>query len=379
MSRFGRTLTAFSAVIATCGVVACVDIFHSTDALTRCDIEGNASGCGEAGVTAPTDAGADTSLPESDTGTDASLPEICSPTTAAAKTRAIETCAALSTCEHGLGGSAFGACFRDAMQAYDCTSFPNRKLVKGSARYAFWACMTTARTCGAVQACVYPDEPQRGCPGGGNVATACGSGNKARTSCPVETLTRPPGESCAAQGQSCIQIDPYVTKCVGAAQRSCSAGAQCAGPAVVRCIFPADVDGAVDVGFRCDDRGGGNCAVGSEGPACLPSGPACSATAGAVCNGSSAAACIGGKEERVACAALNAICVDSPGFADPIDLCQADPLAGQACVDGEECVGSELVSCVRGVSYRLSCVGRGTCKTATIDGRQVAYCSDTKP
>jgi len=369
-SRWGALGAAGFALV---GLAACVDLFHSTDAVTLCDIDSDGPGC----TPRPPEAGADTAAPPSeDAGTDAPAPpvDICTTTTAAARARAVEACAALSTCELGLGESSYGACFRAAMQAYDCTSFPNRKLVAGSARHTYWACLAGAKTCSAVRACVYPDEAQPLCPGGGSVATACGSKLKARTSCPVETVARSPGESCAGQGRTCAKVDEFTTRCVGSAGVGCAIGQGCSGTALTRCVT-LGFDASIDLGYSCADIGGKRCTDDTDGPACVPDGTSCTGK-GATCAAGKATACIGGKLETLSCAALDAVCADSPGFNDPLDLCQAASTCPE--VD-ERCEGATVTTCTAGVTYRLPCTGRGQCKTTTIDGVVRAYCTELKP
>ena len=351
------------------GAAACVDLFHSTDVKSLCELDPSAAECGATSV----DAGTDTAPPPDA----APVPlELCAATSANAESLATTVCATLGTCAHGLGESSYAACIQSALQAYDCTSFPNRKLVKDTPRHAYWFCMAGARDCDAVKRCAFP-EGQSACPAGGKVATACSPSSASRTSCPTQTLPRPPSESCAGQGRKCFAVDPYTTQCLGTQGTSCTAGSTgCAGTFVAACVDSPTVDASVDRGFDCADRGSRRCANDlARGPACVPEGPSCTSL-GAKCVGKKALGCVDGKQDEVNCEALKLDCVDAEGVADPLALCKTSALAPRApCAGDDECVGGEVQSCSNGVSYRLPCSGRGECRTAVIDGRTWAYCS----
>ena len=361
----GAGIVLLGASLSALGGAACIDLFHSTDTPTLCDVNPSAAECG--GVA---DGGVDTSVPPPDVVEPPK--ELCVGTPAAAESLATAVCATLGTCAHGLGESSYAPCVQSALQAYDCTSFPNRKLVKGSARHAYWLCMATARDCDAVRRCAFP-EGQSACPTGGRVATACSTSGAARTSCPTQTLPRAPSESCIGQGRKCATVDLYLTQCLGPKGATCTVGSSgCAGTFVTTCVDSPATDGGLDRGFECGDRGGMRCQPDiTRGPACVPEGASCT-VAGAKCQGNTARGCVGGRVDEVDCAALKLDCVDAENVSDPLALCKP---AGTPCSGEDECIAGQVQSCANGTSYRLPCTGRGDCRTTIIDGRTWAYCS----
>lgn len=366
--RVGGSVLAITLFV---GTAACVDLFHSTsDAKSFCELSPSAVECG--GPIPELDASTpDTSVPTGDAAEP--VKSLCAATSASAAARATEVCATLSTCALGLGESSFGTCMTAAIQAYDCESFPNRTLRQGKPRYAYWLCLANARTCDDVKACLF-SSGQRGCPGGGKVATGCSESAASRTSCPVEEVPRPPSESCVGQGRKCVELDAYTTQCLGTLGKTCTVGeSRCVGPNVMRCVDAPVGGGGVDQGFDCSDQGGATCTDDpTDGPLCVPSGRACVATA-ARCEGGTAVGCIAGQEDRVSCAALGLTCAPTDGVTDPMALCKPK---GQPCGSGSTCSGDRVLSCAStGATFGLSCANRGTCALATVDGKTQSYCS----
>ncbi|HEX3345145.1 MAG TPA: hypothetical protein VHS09_11265, partial [Polyangiaceae bacterium] len=153
-------LMAVASACSGAGVVACIDLFHSTgDVLTACQRDAQAPGCAaEGGVEAGVDAATD----------------FCAWSDATALENAQSACAWLGACETPLGRNAFGACMFQAMLAYDCNANPGHP-VKGTS-HALWDCLWQAQSCAAVNACVFPQGPQR-C-GGGPFVTCASQGGK---------------------------------------------------------------------------------------------------------------------------------------------------------------------------------------------------------
>src|ERR1700760_2638033 len=104
---FGVALGLF-ACGAGAGLVACLDLFHSThDIETACEIDAARPGCPR--PRAVVDAGTD----------------FCAWTREEADTNARSACSWLGACETPLGNNAFGPCYFRALMAFDCEANPN--------------------------------------------------------------------------------------------------------------------------------------------------------------------------------------------------------------------------------------------------------------
>jgi len=177
-------LLAVASTTLGAGLMACIDLFHSTsDVLTACQLDAQAPGCGkEAGVDASTN--------------------FCDWTDDVARQHAAHACAWLGACESPLGRNAFGSCMFQALLAYDCAANPNHP-VKGKT-HDLWDCLSQATSCGAVNACVFPQGPQA-C-GGGPFVTCATQDGGFNADVRVECLAdKDPanGENCALWGQTC--------------------------------------------------------------------------------------------------------------------------------------------------------------------------------
>ncbi len=344
-----RTLLAASAVALVASVFACVDLFHSTNVETLCDIDAFAPGC--------------------DASSDAAPSTLCAGDAGAAQFEATRACALLAACEHPIGQNLTGACMVNAILAYDCVANPNRK-PQGTAK-DFWSCMQNATSCAGVSKCVFPSgvpaclsAPFDGC------SQTAGVNPNTRVDCPVPTDAGA-GENCAAFGQTCDSLAPDASNdkalCVGSQRRACTGTTGCASTYLILCD-----DAGVDRGYDCATVGNASCDV--SGPACIPndgtSGAAhtndvtCS-SGNVLAQGSPAA-----MKESVNCTAISGAgtCVPIEGGAPgtiPVDACHASTCTTDVCN------GANLTACVRGRAVDINCstFGLGPCNTiATVEG-----------
>jgi hypothetical protein len=376
MSRRHGQLVAFvSLSVSLSGglMVACVDLFHSTsEAKNACEQERPANEC-DASTVAPADA-AEAATPDTSAPAD-----LCAPNSAAAKKLASAVCANLGTCTKGLGENALAPCFRAALQAYDCTSFPHRKLKKGTKRYDYYRCLASAKTCEAVQACIWPATVPPRCT---NAGSACPKETNVRSEC-LANSPATTAESCAAQGRQCsTDLGNGLVGCTGPEGFSCVASA-CKGTKLSDCVAVPDTSASIDRGYDCADRGSGECGKGggtSTGPACVPDGPACSGRV--TCNGSIAQGCIDSKTDAVDCAALDLRCPQNTPVtavvpSDPLTFCE--PKDPSPC-DPDHCEGTTVRSCSNGLRFDYDCAtgGRGTCVEEKVAGENRAFCSQAR-
>ena len=254
------------------GVAACVDLFHSTNFETLCDLDAAACAAVDASAdgaaAAPRDAGA----PDGPT-------DFCQWDSVTAGNNAAHACAWLGACAGPLGENALGPCIVNATLAYDCAANPNRPVV--GAAHAYWDILWQAASCGDVLRAVQPS------------STACAAAPASYVTCeaatrvacgPANAMSAPVGvEDCAAAGQTCALVN---------GSGACVGPSSCAGAtAVLACgasggpTLLADCeDGGTDLGVDCANFGGGSCTA-SGGVA------ACRAVDGGSCTPSSAITC----------------------------------------------------------------------------------------
>jgi hypothetical protein len=282
------------------GLVACIDLFHTTDdVLTACQLDGNIPDCGaEAEAAVPVEAGGPVHT------------DFCSPgwSRGDALAHAQHACAWLGACEAPIGKNAFGECMFQALLAYDCAANPSHP-VRGK-RHDLWDCLWQAQTCAAVDACIFPDEKNRPECSGGGLSCAGGGSADTRIACPDSGAT--PGENCALWGQTCNNAGngTYCLGAAGPAAFSCK-NLECDGQGRIH-YCP---DGGPDMGIDCSGVGAGACVplTGPDGGgwiACAPTEPAgdagaaCTADASATCVQGVAYSCASGLPEQIDCAAL---------------------------------------------------------------------------
>jgi len=366
-------LLAVAAMTLVASLVACFDLFHATDdVLTACQRDAQTPGCQEVAVA---QAGIDS-------GTD-----FCAWPEPEARANAQSACAWLGACENPLGRNAFGSCMFAALLAYDCHANPDHR-TKGKAR-ALWDCLWQARTCGAVDACVFPQGRPR-CGGGPFVTCAAQNGMPPNADVRVECFAdggEPSGENCALWGQTCGG-DISEGVCAGSAG---VAAIDCSFEGCIGTALHACGDGGADIGIDCAENGAQGCggfptatpAQPAAWVACLPQGEAgaCQPDASAQCVNGVAVSCPAGTVETLDCDDLlqNAHgCVSgalSPAFdwTSPCGVAAAagdGGDAGNASACSESCTGkTTLNGCYRGAPFPLDCakVGLGACHSVSTD------------
>jgi hypothetical protein len=375
-----RVLVLLAAASATSGaaLVACIDLFHSTgDVLTTCQLDAKAPGCtGEASVEAGVDAGTD----------------FCAWPDDVARQHAEHACAWLGACETPLGRNAFGACMFEALLAYDCAANPDHPVKDQT--HALWDCLWPARSCGAVNACVFQQGPQQ-CAGGPFVTCATQDGGPPNGDVRVECAAKgasPSGENCALWGQACGG-DLSVGVCGGSA-----------GPAAIACTTQS-CDGTMlhvcdagrDIGVDCKNNGAQRCdgyptRTNTAWVACVPESDAgsCTPDASAQCVNGIAMSCRAGVPESVNCLTLlGNVHACTPGalwppydWTSPCVVADDDggTADGSAC-SSDSCNGTSLTGCYRGASFPVDCtgVGLGACVMRTTDQGAAQNAACTPP
>jgi hypothetical protein len=310
-------------------VSACVDLFHSTDFETKCDLDAGAPGC-------PTEA---SSLADA---ASAQATDFCESSSSTAHSRAEHACAWLGACSAPFDQNAFGLCMIDALLAYDCKTNPNRQ-VRG-ALHEVWDALWRAQSCDAVIQALVP--PGQHCDGEGY---GCGVGDAAAGVLFECTTGRALPESCLIQGRSCEK-----SACVPPGAFPACSASQCVGSVLHDCE-----DGR-DVGYDCQYFGSGECAGEVDAAACLPAdaGARCVATTRVMCDDAGVATgCATGHVESVDCQTLTGENTCQSGVPTPIsDLAEACQGSGD-CAPG--CNGDILTGCGQGAEYTTKCSGQG--------------------
>jgi hypothetical protein len=355
------------AVASAAGValLACVDLFHSTDFETL--REGDA-GPGLADVTEP------------DVVVEASpkpLVDFCKWTPAEARTNAARACAWLGACTGVLDGTVLGPCMLHASWAYDCDLNPSMR--PNGATYSLWSCLSDVKSCGEVEACVRPRGPDT-CPAVTSGSfTQCGDAGASELRVECSNLqVGPPAnaEPCALQGKTCIPIDPSTSTCGGSAKKTCPQGRACVGTGAVDCRIDETGTTLVDLGLDCAAFGSGSCVAEDAGGdagtivgcAPLPTAPACDAGIAVACDvdfPTVARSCVGGRSVSVDCSKLGVGCDLSKDVAAyrPFEACAESVDAGR-CSGPDECAFGKLRSCAQGIAFEADCaaLGLGACE-----------------
>ncbi|MEO8800746.1 MAG: hypothetical protein ABI551_22845 [Polyangiaceae bacterium] len=336
----------------------CVDLFHSTDFTDD---------AGEGGTQ---------SHFNGDPSTD-----FCAWDESTARQVAVDSCMLLAACQSPVGDNAPGTCIANATLAYDCAAVPNRPVI-GPA-HDYWACLSGAKTCKDVGACVYGAPPALDDGNGPftcvapGVFIACAPTGVTRVDCrALNALSS--ASSCLAEGQSCTAdtVGALPKSCTGLQGLACTKSG-CTGTSLSYC---ADAGGGVtkDIGVDCASFGTGQC-VDSDagGPSCMAvaavDGGTCARERGIRCQNDVAHGCASGVLETVNCAALGTNCVPDPDGVtwDIASACAAKTPTCQIDV----CSGDHLQACVRGNVVDIDCkaLGLGACKRFdTGDGARYA-------
>lgn len=268
-----------------------------------------------------------------------------------AKSHAVAACARLVSCQGGFGdttaGSPTGACIAQALMAYDCTVARVRP-VRGATR-AYWDCLWRARTCEAIDRCVFGKSAPL-CPSGPN--SGC-SDNKVHVSCASNgAIAR--GNPCVATGRTCANT-AAVGYCTGTSGLTC-ADTGCEGTQLHACDS-GDAGVPLDRGFDCASFGAETCVDTAVGPACrVFSDRVCTPTKEVTCTGDVARGCPSGLEEEVDCAGLAGTSCTPTSTGDGWDVSRA---CGKTQCSGDACAGDTLQACVRGSVVPVDCTSLG--------------------
>ena len=373
--RRRHALAVAAMAFVACGM-ACVDLFHSTDFDTLCDVSPSDPRCG-------TDAAGGPDV-VSEPAADAPKrphPDFCSwNTLAKVESEAKRACALLGACEGPLGESVFGQCVVRAELAFSCDANPT--LRPAGPTDDFWSCLATATKCAEVDRCVFPTGIDVcGTVDGGNF-TSCGNGNVSnQLKCAIPQGGRAVAvEPCAMRGKTCSTVAVIngisaASSCTGTVS-GFSAGAVacvasgCEGTVAKNCKASAGV--TIDDGFDCASQSA-KCTIVASVPACeSTNAPACTPDSPPACVGAKVTACVKGHELVVDCSVLGLDCdVAKLADADLYDLTAACTLAAPECTNEEACQGATLRSCGRGKMYEVDCVsvGLGTCDRIAANGK----------
>lgn len=360
----------FAATICVGGFVACVDLFHSTDFTTLCDVD--AAACGQVSsdgqspdVTTPTGEGGDP--------TEAGAIDFCAWSAATAKQHAERACAWLLACEGAgtsLGRASYGECLVRASAAYDCRFNPALRPQK--AALATWTCLANASSCDTVNTCLFGGANQHpNCQSaGGGTFTVCAKDFRAAIECgPLSGVTPAVGiEACVLQGRRCVTLDPSKAGCAGGRGLSCAGEPGCSGTLASECKTITGVP--TDIGLDCAEFGGGQCVKDDGGVACAPvtTATSCTTSSKVLCDDDAgmATSCVGGKLIEIRCGALAYGCASPTSPLDPLTAC-VEPDASAKCTSNspssDSCTGNVLRSCAFGKPVTLDCtsLGLGAC------------------
>lgn len=350
-----RALTAVGCgLCALTALVACVDLFHSTDFGTT-DCTADPSSCAaETGST--TEAGTGPTKPaDSSTKFD-----FCSWRSSEALTQAGKACALLGACLSPMGSSTFGTCWEHAAAAFDCEGNPG--LRPAGEADDFWHCVAEADSCDAGALCVFPSGVPKCTVSGGGTFTGCSGA--ARVECSASGQPPTAVEACMAAGQTCHKIDQSTAVCAGSKGVDCAVGTSCSGTQAIDCSnagFPTQ-----DLGLDCANVGKGTCVTVDGGPICLPIDSAsteCTADQPFQCVGDVLRGCYKGSRIEVNCGTFDRKCDSSlaTGY-DPFRACRERTAT---CPAADSCDGTVLESCGSGGRVRFDC------KTAGMSGCQI--------
>ena len=360
--RSAKGRAALGTIAGAASLVACADLFHTTEWTTLCDVDAAACGLADAATAAEDGSVQDggSSLCQKD------------PQEVAGR-----VCGRLGACFGTMGTSRYGECLVQAGLAYDCTANPALR-VRG-ARASLWTCLAAATTCEEMRASVLPAGPQT-CKTSASVLAGCGTSTNATTlvECVASVPTPRSIEPCGLLGRTCsAALTDGNSTCEGGLTSRCDTLKQpaCSGTSAVSCETPAAGNGpasGVDVGLDCASMGAGGCVGTANGPACLPTAnlPACAGDRALRCEGKVARGCVSGRAYELDCSAFGLDCV-APANAqrggwDIASWCR-NPLAecDDSAAERDTCsTAGLLVTCVRGAKKQITCgeLGLGPCK-----------------
>jgi hypothetical protein len=329
MRALGAGGLSLSCVAAFSLAFACVDLFHSTNFETLCDVDAKATGC---------------PLAEAQ----AAPMNFCLWSSSEAHTHAEHACAWLGACSSPFDQNAFGPCMINAVLAYDCTVNPNRTIASGPL-HDFWDALWRANSCGDVQSALpHPSSIQcvetgyacvEGLP---DLLFQCAGDAAEPESCLIHGLTCR-ALACATPDES-ESCDP--PNCEGSVLHACGDG------------------GKVDEGYDCQYFGSGTCTALDGSAGCAPStedggGSPCAPTTTVTCDGGVASSCATGILETVACEPLTGKNTCNPTATPSWNLagaCESSATCDAGC-RGE--AGDTLVGCGNGAEFTTSCNAQG--------------------
>jgi hypothetical protein len=338
-----RTLFA-TALLSCCAASlaiapACVDLFHSTNFETLCDLDAKAPGCPSVAPASPSDGG-------DATRADAAPTNFCGWSSDEARQRAEQACAWLGACSSPFDENAFGRCMIHAILAYDCTANPNRTIALGPL-HDYWDALSRAKSCADVDA-VLP-HPSIRCTE--SLGYACVDASP-------DLLFQCTGG--VAQAESCL-VSGWT--CQGLACATPQEKSDCDPPGCSGTVLHACQDGGSDEGYDCRYFGKGTCEA-SEGHAgCVPvtakAAGRCTPTMKVTCDGEVALGCPTGLSEAVDCEFLTGKGTCNAGATPSWSLAQACQGA-TSCEAG--CGGDAndtLSGCGNGADFTTSCKAQG--------------------
>jgi hypothetical protein len=362
-----RSRLLSSIVVASLlGLAACVDLFHSTDFPTLCDVDASACATADAKVDVEVDSGGET-----DSGGPV---DFCTLTVDEAAKTAERACGWLGACLGSSETNSYADCYVRALSAYDCAFNPSLRPRGETANT--WNCLKSASNCDAVAQCIFKT-PLPGCKNAG-LYTACNEGDAPVVlNCSTGAIAVAM-DPCALRGQICTKFDDSTARCTGTPAATCKTDGgmdgTCSGEFAVKCHSVGGID--ADEGMDCTTVGAGRCVLSAAGPVCAPldtPGTCTKAITTPHCTGTVVESCVDGKPVRFDCASLEQSC--AAAAASALDLTTACTTTSTPCTAGPDtCDGGSVQSCRNGKLFTLSCssVGMGDCHA---DGDRWAACA----
>lgn len=370
MGRTARLSTSLLFVgAALFAGAACVDLFHATD-FPLCETDPKTGACmNDASAVASTDAASEAG---SDGGGD--IVDLCEQTPLEARANAERACTLLQACEGSFADQALGTCILSAQIAFDCTLDPT-SLPRGE-RADHWRCLVNAKTCDAVDACIFHGPPPTciASDGGSNAFSQCvrgfGEDGSAEPTIRVECAEngkRPRAvEPCAASAQKCSVGNDGKARCTGALGASgCPSPSKCVGDYVVACT---DGD-PVDHGSDCSQVGARECVEADGGAACLREDVGTCLRRSMSCeDGVAHVECKDGSTRAFDCNLLGLVCNSKPTETNMSIWNACAPKHEPKCYpvhQPDTCENGDVSTCALYERRRISCrdLGLGPCTT----------------
>lgn len=370
MGRIARLSTStFFVVSALASGAACVDLFHATD-FPLCETDPTTGACeSDGGALASSDAG--DAAPDAGDGI---ISDLCKQTPKEARANAERACALLQACEGAFADPSLGACILAAQAAFDCTIDPAKRPYGEAADY--WRCMANAKTCDAVDTCIFHGPPPT-CvagDGGSNAFTQCArefgkdeaTAPTIRVEC-AENGKRPRAvEPCAASAQKCTVGNDGKARCTGALGASgCPSPSKCVGDYLVLC----KEGDPIDHGSDCSQSGARECVKADGGAVCAEEDVGICQRKSIDCEGGIAhVACKDGSTRTFDCGAIDMVCNSKPTETSMTIWSACTVTRQSKCYpirQPDTCENGDVSTCVFFDRRRISCrdLGLGPCTT----------------